>query len=242
LKIRIDYREKDSGLIDLLKAMDLYVEIGRLSYGDYIINEAITIERKTARDFLISIIDGRLFRQLANLKKKCPRPLLLIEGDPYATDLAFDPSAIKGALLSVQVIWYVPIILSDSKEATRDIFLMIGGQEESGLEVAHLRGGYRPKKLKSRQLYLLQGLPGIGPRIAKRLLDHFGSVIKVMNASAAELREVEGIGRLSAQGIRQVLDQEAVSENTGKVEAIIVPDELSIRELEELRKLPGESC
>ena len=75
MKIRIDYREKDSGLIDLLKAMDLSVEIGRLSYGDYIINEAITIERKTARDFLISIIDGRLFRQLSCLKKNCQRPL-----------------------------------------------------------------------------------------------------------------------------------------------------------------------
>jgi len=46
------------------------VKIAKLSYGDYIINDKITIERKTADDFLLSIIDRRLFNQLSNLKKK----------------------------------------------------------------------------------------------------------------------------------------------------------------------------
>jgi DNA excision repair protein ERCC-4 len=208
VKIRMDYREKASGLMDLLQQMDPLLEIGQVRYGDYIINDAITIERKTARDFLISIIDGRLFNQLSKLKKHCPRPLLLIEGNPYETDLAFDPLAIKGALLSAQAIWNVPVILSGSKEETRDIFLMLGRQEESGLEVVPLRGGYRPKRLKSKQLYLLQGLPQVGPTMAKRLLEHFGSVAKIMKATVAELMRVEGIGRVSAKAIRALLDEE----------------------------------
>lgn len=96
VKIRMDYREKTSGLIDLLQETELILEVCLVPYGDYIINDAITIERKTARDFLISIIDGRLSNQISNLKKHCSRPLLLIEGNPYETDLAFDPQAIKG--------------------------------------------------------------------------------------------------------------------------------------------------
>ena len=186
----------------------MILEIGQVRYGDYIINDAITIERKTARDFLISIIDGRLFNQLSNLKKHCSRPLLLIEGNPYETDLAFDPLAIKGALLSTQAIWYVPVIFSSSKEETRDIFLMLGRQEESNLDVVPLRGGYRPKRLKSRQLYLIQGLPQVGPTLAKRLLEHFGSVARIVNATVAELMRVEGIGQVSAKAIRAILDEE----------------------------------
>ncbi|MEA1945738.1 MAG: hypothetical protein U9N83_00380, partial [Thermodesulfobacteriota bacterium] len=55
LKITVDYREKTSGLIDLLKNEGFFIEVKKVSYGDYIINETVTIERKTAKDFLISI-------------------------------------------------------------------------------------------------------------------------------------------------------------------------------------------
>lgn len=176
MKITVDYREKTSGIIDLLICEDIKIETKKVSYGDYVINDSITIERKTARDFLISIIDGRLFNQLSNLKRYCLNPILLIEGNPFKTGLAFDERAVRGALISTQTIWYVPIIHSRSKEETKDIILMIGGQQEACMDVVPLRGGYRPKRLKSRQLFILQGLPKVGPTVAKRLLDHFRSV------------------------------------------------------------------
>ena len=101
-KITVDYSEAAYGLSDLLKDSGALVEIEKLSYGDYIINDMITIERKTAKDFLVSIIDGRLFSQLSNLKKFCNHPILLIEGNPYKTAHNFDRMAIKGALISTQ--------------------------------------------------------------------------------------------------------------------------------------------
>jgi len=210
LKIRVDYREKASGLVDLLEKEDIFAEVKKVPYGDYVINDSITIERKTAKDFLVSIIDGRLFNQLSNLKKHCRRPVLLIEGNPYKTELNFDPMAIKGALLSAQAVWYIPVIFSRSKEDTRDILLMIGRQDEAYMDVVPLRGGYRPKRLKSKQLYLLQGLPQIGPLLAKRLIEHFRSVSHVMNASVKELTEVDGIGKVSAEKIREVLDEKFI--------------------------------
>jgi DNA excision repair protein ERCC-4 len=206
MRVIVDYREKASGVIELLACEDVEIEITKVSYGDYIINDAITIERKTARDFLISLIDGRLFSQLSNLKRYCVHPVLLIEGNPFKTGLDFDEMAVRGALISIQAIWYVPVLYSRSKKDSRDIMLMIGRQEEACLDVIPLRGGYRPKKLKSRQLFVLQGLPKVGPTAAKRLLDHFGSVSAVMNATVESLMEVEGIGRVSAEKIRQILD------------------------------------
>jgi len=85
---------------------------------------------------------------------------------------------------------------------------MIGRQEEACVDVVPLRGGYRPKRLKSRQLFILQGLPKVGPTVAKRLLEHFRSVSNVLNATVEDLMHVDGIGRISAEMIRDVLDSE----------------------------------
>ncbi len=60
-------------------------------------------------------------------------------------------------------------------------------QIEKNTDVMPLRSGYRPRKLASRQLYILQGLPGIGPQIAKRLLKRFGSVSKALMAPVERL-------------------------------------------------------
>jgi len=207
MKISVDHRERASGLLELLRKNNVIIEVQQLPFGDYIINNSITIERKTARDFIISIIDGRLFSQLSNLRKNCLCPILLIEGNPYKIDVDMDPAAIKGALISVQTIWYVPIVFTHSKEDTVGTLLMIAKQDESYMDVVPLRGGYRPKRLKSRQLYILQGLPKVGPTIAKRLLDHFGCVSKVMNAPIDELMKVDGVGAASAAQIRDVLDR-----------------------------------
>jgi Fanconi anemia group M protein len=44
--------------------------------------------------------------------------------------------------------------------------------------------------------------------VARRLLNHFGSVSKMMQASIEELMRVEGIGKDSAKKIKDVLDAE----------------------------------
>ncbi len=208
MRITVDYREKASGMLELLKTDGVRVEVGKMPYGDYIINDAITVERKTGRDFLVSLVDGRLFKQLSGLKKHCMNPILLIEGNPFKTDLEFDPAAIRGALVSTQTMWTIPVLRSRSKEDTRDLLLMIGRQEETFTDVVPLRGGYRPRRLKNRQLFILQGLPGVGPLLARRLLEHFGSVSRVMSATSEQLMAVDGVGNKSADKIFDVLNAE----------------------------------
>lgn len=207
MHLAIDHREQPAGLVELLQA-HFEIEMTTLTAGDYLVNNRITVERKSGRDFLVSIIDLRLFRQVANLKKNCTHSILLIEGDPFRTDLRFDYRAIRGALLSVMAIWQVPVIFADSREDSCEILAMIGRQDETGADVVPLRGGYRPKRLRSRQLYLLQGLPDVGPKLALRLLAHFGSVRRVMAATEEELMAVNGVGQVTARKIREILDKE----------------------------------
>jgi len=208
MHIIADDREQSSGIIQLLKKNGVDVEVRRLKWCDYIINHEISIERKTGRDFLISIIDGRLFRQASQLKRHCPRPVFLVEGNPFQVDIDFNPNAIRGAILSLQVIWYMPVLFSRSKKDTCEMLRMMGEQEMDRNNLVTIRHGYRPKKMITRQLYILQGLPNVGPLLAKKLLSHFGSVRKVMKANKHSLSEVDGIGEKKADLICQVLSKD----------------------------------
>jgi DNA excision repair protein ERCC-4 len=202
----VDWREKASGIIDLMIVAGIAVQVKKIKYGDYIIDGIITIERKTAADFIVSIIDGRLFRQVANLKKNCDHPVMLIEGNPFQTGLKVNRSAIRGALMNVQTVWNVPVVYSRSPADSVEMMRIIAHQFEKFSDVMPLRGGYRPRRVNTRQLYALQGFPGVGPLLAKRLLNHFGSVAAVLGASAQILKGVKGVGPVTAEKIRAVLD------------------------------------
>jgi DNA excision repair protein ERCC-4 len=206
MKAVIDWREKPSGIIDLMIARGIDVQVKQVTYGDFILDGVFTVERKTAGDFIVSIIDGRLFRQVANLKKNCDHPVLLIEGNPFQTGVKMNRSAIRGALLNVQTVWNVPVVYSRSIEDSIELMLIMAHQFKKLSSVMPLRSGYRPRRLSTRQLYVLQGFPGIGPHLAKRLLSHFGSVAAVMGASSEKLKDVKGVGRVTAETIREVLD------------------------------------
>ena len=206
MHITVDYREAASGIIDRLHNLGMNVETNTLSCGDYLINDSITIERKTGKDFLVSIIDGRLFSQVSELKKGCNSPLVLIEGNPFKTDIKMNASAIRGAILSIQSVWYVPVLYSRGKEDTGDILVTMAKQNRIQSEELALRHGYRPKRLISKQLYLLQGLPHVGPVLAKRLLGHFKTAKNVMNATESELMQIDGIGKGLASKIVTVLN------------------------------------
>ena len=204
----VDFRETPSGIIDLMRARGIDVQTKHVTCGDVILDGVVTVERKTAGDFIVSIIDGRLFRQVANLKKNCDHPVLLIEGNPFRTGLKVSRSAIRGALLNVQTVWNVPVVYSRSIEDSIELMLIMAHQFKKLSTVMPLRAGYRPHRLSTRQLYVLQGFPGIGPHLAKRLLNHFGSVAAVLAASSETLKGVKGVGGVTAETIREVLDAE----------------------------------
>jgi ERCC4-type nuclease len=60
--------------------------------------------------------------------------------------------------------------------------------------------------MRGRQLFMLQGLPGIGPARADRLLTHFGSLRRIFQASPDQWMEIKGIGKHCAAQIANLLD------------------------------------
>ncbi len=206
MNIIVDDRETQSGIIELLKRSGAEVIVKRLLYGDYLIDGQLVVERKSAEDLVVSIIDGRVFRQLHNLKKLGLRMVLMIEGDPYRTAHNMHSQAVKGALVSIGAIWQVPVLFASSTADTACQFRMIAEQLQVCRDVLPLRSGYRPKRVRSRQLFIIQGLPGVGASLALRLLLHFKSVSGIFSATYEELVQVDGIGPIRARQIRDVLN------------------------------------
>jgi ERCC4-type nuclease len=72
---RVDSPEHHAALFALARRCDAFdVRVERLVGGDYVIGDAILVERKTYVDFAVSIADGRLFPQAAALARSPHRP------------------------------------------------------------------------------------------------------------------------------------------------------------------------
>jgi Fanconi anemia group M protein len=196
IDIIADSREGDSETFAVLKARpDVALTVTTLKYGDYSVAGQLSFERKSAEDLGRSIIDGRLFRQMSALRLRAKRPVLLIEGlQPLSSPSGVPWHAVRGALVSVAVVFGVPILAADSPEESAEIMVIAARQMARTTSVAHVRPGYRPKGWRRRALFILQGLPGVGPGRAGALLDAFGSVAAVMATDAERLVGVGGIG------------------------------------------------
>jgi len=207
IRIEVDFRERPSGILEILKERDgIHVEVKRLSPGDYTINGHIIVERKTTRDFVVSIIDGRLFSQASRLKRVTERPIVVIEGtDIYHTGYAIDPQAIKGAITSLSISWSIPVILAKDAGGTAQFLIMAGIQDMEYQAEYVKRPGRKPKRINRLRLHILQGLPDIGPKIARRMLERFGSIERIITADERDLALVEGIGKKRAAMIRDVV-------------------------------------
>jgi DNA excision repair protein ERCC-4 len=204
-QLHVDHSERQSPLLVAAHASGEFdVRMGRLAAGDYLIDDEVLIERKTVGDFAASLVDGRLFPQAARLAHSCYRSLLLIEGPPPASIPDVHPHALEGALVSLAAMWRLPVLHSLDPEHSLRILRFLADQAGKQQQVRR-RFDRKPKRLASRRLFLLQGLPGVGPALAHRLLGRFGSVERVFTADAATLAEVRGFGLKKAARIRELV-------------------------------------
>ena len=207
IHITVDDREGKSMVTEsLLEMENVVVRIERLAMGDYQVDNRLLFERKTLKDFAVSIIDGRLFDQMIRIAGSKYKGILILEGTGRdLADSGMRRESLQGALISTSLILGIPVLRSmDSRETAR-LILYATCQMKSFVRGGLQRHGSRPKDKRKRQLFILQGLPGIGREKAVRLLDKFGSVEAVITADRDELQVVEGIGNNIAEAIRSAV-------------------------------------
>jgi Fanconi anemia group M protein len=204
--IIVDSRELGSATTRELSKYDIAITPETLSIGDFIISDRTAVERKTVEDFVASIIDGRLFEQVSNLKSAYEMPILLIEGEGFQTSRNIAPEAVMGAVASVIVDFGVPVVWTRSPSESALLLLSIARREQSkGERRPRIRMERKPESLAHEQEFVIAGLPLIDTVLARRLLRAFGTVEKVFVASEQELQNVEGIGRKISDRIRKLL-------------------------------------
>lgn len=203
-KIIVDTREFKSNVVRELSRKNILINSQQLEIGDYVLSDRIGVERKEVKDFLQSLIDGRLFSQLKMLKNKYQKPLLILEGEGLFIKRNINPSAIFGSLASIITDFNIPIISTKDGNETAELLATIARREFGQKRIASIRGEKGHMSMRERQQFIIEGLPNISAVLAQRLLVHFGNIKAIIDADVKDLCEVKGIGKKIAQGIVDV--------------------------------------
>ena len=213
VKIVVDHREYRSNVVKNLATKGIFVEPTQLDVGDYILSSRIGVERKNVDDFLESLISGKLFKQISQLRDKYSRPVLVLEGENLLTKRNINHNAIFGSLASITVDFGIPVLNTKDASETADLLFVIARREqrEDKKDVA-IRGEKTQMSIRERQQFLVEGLPNVSAVIAKRLLAHFGSIKDIANATEKELMEVNGVGKNISSEIIKLLNADYLEE------------------------------
>ena len=159
--IIIDYRESGCGIAETLTKMaGVSVSTQRLSLGDYLVDQKLLVERKTFKDFVCSIKDGRLFHQASRLASHPMRSAILLEG--MRDDLEqsrMSRESIQGALIALTIVYGIPVLRSKDPQESSRLLLYAASQVRMRQLRPLPRHGKRPRGKSKLQLHILQGLP-----------------------------------------------------------------------------------
>jgi ERCC4-related helicase len=209
--IFVDSREQASNATKKLFDMDCKTIMKQLTVGDYVLSEDVVVERKTIEDFLTSMIDGRLFNQLVDMRSNYQKPLLILEGNKNElfTLRNMHKNSIMGALSSIALDYQVPIINTKDVNETVEYIYLIAKREQLGKDKdIKLRMGRKGLTTSEQQQFIVEGLPLVGPSLAKNLLREFKSIKNIVNSNEKDLQNVENLGKKKAKSLRKIFDAE----------------------------------
>jgi len=203
-----DYREKSSGIPSMLIELGLKVTYQNLSVGDYILPNQYAVERKEAGDFLSSMLSGRLFDQAYRLREAYHKAFFIVEGDIQEVLNGFPkPKALWGALTSLTLRYNGHVFFTASKKQTAELLSIIAHQTtETRPPEPIVKERRKIRTLDERQLHVVASLPGVGLKLADRMLRKFITIRNVFQASSTNLSSVKGLGRSKAEKICELLD------------------------------------
>ncbi len=217
LPVVVDAREGRAGLAELLRQRGLDVQVQCLEAGDIALGARLLVERKTARDFLQSLRSGRLFAQASKLVERAPRPLLLLEGNPYDLVGAEQVPSLRGVLLSLASGYRIPLLQTEDVSESADCLVHLAQQEAKRArrraKRAQQRRLTRPSSeegappLKQELLRLLEALPDVGRVRARSLAERFGTMARLASAGLRDVMQVPGVGPHTAARILEAVQR-----------------------------------
>jgi ERCC4-related helicase/ERCC4-type nuclease len=212
VEVVVDQRELDSSIAKDLSTRDgLVTRLETLAVGDYVLSDRVAVERKSAADFVDSMLDAdrSMFEQVGELSRAYARPVMVVEGTNLYGQRDIDPNAIRGALASLAVDFDVSVLRTEGEDDTTELLATIAKREQETRDrEVSVHGEKTTKTRAEQQEYVVSSIADIGPVTARTLLEHFGTVEAVMTAPEDDLLEVDGVGPVTAERIREVVGSE----------------------------------
>jgi len=195
--------EKEGPVVKQLEKLGLQIRFANLKFGDFLISGDTAIERKDSDAFIQSIEDKSIFRQLIDFKREFSNPLYIIEGCNLYENKQINATKIRSAISYVTILNHVPIIFTQDPKDSAEYIYMISRQADHGLTFNPLaeKKGDKFSEDREAQLAVVASLPDIGTAIAMAVLNQFGTLKNVFNATKSELMAVDGIGEKRAAKI-----------------------------------------
>ncbi|WP_158058524.1 DEAD/DEAH box helicase [Halorussus halophilus] len=209
VEIVADQRELDSNIArDLSTREGVETRLETLEVGDYVLSDRVVVERKSVSDFLDTLTGGdrSMFEQVGDATRHYSRPVVILEGEDLYGERNVHPNAIRGALSSLAVDFGASVLRTTDEADTADLLEVIATREqETDDREVSVHGEKQSKTLTEQQEYVVGSIADIGPVTARALLEEFRSVEAVMTARKDDLLEVQGVGEVTAERIREVV-------------------------------------
>ncbi|MEM4348543.1 MAG: ERCC4 domain-containing protein [Candidatus Anstonellaceae archaeon] len=202
-KIMVDVREPEY-ICDSLEAAGADIQIVSLPLGDYQLSERLVVERKTRQDFEASIVDGRLFSQIASLCSLIPRVVVIVEG-LSSDQQRLSKNALLGAYASLISDFGCSLFFTSSPASTSELLFALACHEQfARKELPPVTAKKKAPTIAQKQLAVIESLPGIGPKLARELLNYFDTIENIATAPESELQQVDKLGPKKAKLLRQL--------------------------------------
>jgi len=217
-RVVADERERKSGVPEKLSKLDVRVYFSQLAVGDYVVTPEIAAERKSLRDFVSSVYDGRLFSQASSLSTAFKKPYIIVEGDiTQLGGLVKNTSSYYGAVASVTLAYDLRLLhTANPDETAAALAALVRNSRARPLPPGLVQAPPKSKDEAQQQLYLVSSLPGVGMKLARRMLNRHGTPRRVMALTEAQLAMVPGLGPKRASKIVHVLDTNFSPQEEGK--------------------------
>ena len=206
VRVEVDVHEP-AAIVGELRRLGTEVRVAQLPVADYRSGFAL-VERKTVRELHLTLAAGRLWGQLGRLRAAGSRPFLLVEGASLDAG-PISATGIRGALLAAAENG-VPIVRSESR-ADSALWIHRIAWRAARRSSSRDRPVYAQRPKPSTAEGVLAAVPGISTMSARALLGRFGSLQAIVNATDADLRDVQGIGPVRARNLRAAITHQHVS-------------------------------
>lgn len=182
------------------------------------------LQRKELHDFLASLDDGRLAKEVGQMRAALTMPTLALEGkmlvaNGYVTTSGYGrPVTLSSLFKQLRTIQSRDILTFQTSDAHQTAQLVVDLYEWHQAE-HHGTAGTRPKPAgdwgkptnRDFQVHLLTALPGVGERTAANILDTFGRCPLRLDVTVKELVQVPGVGPVLARRIVEAVGSERES-------------------------------